>query len=82
MAMATANIRLRADQLGKYRGVAGIKTDDALARRMGMDPASVSRVLRGTAAPGPKFIGALVGAFPGLSIDDLFEVVPAEAEVA
>lgn len=78
MPAMTATLRLRADQLGKYRGVAQINTDEALAKRMGMDPASVSRVLRGTAVPGPKFIGALVAAFPGLTIDDLFEVVPAE----
>lgn len=76
--MSTATLRLRADQLAKYRTLAGIKTDDALAKRMGVDPATVSRVLRGKQEPGGKFIGALVGAFPGLDLDDLFEVIPAE----
>lgn len=75
----TATLRLRADQLAKLRTLAGITTDDALAKRMGVDPATVSRVLRGKQEPGPKFIAALVAAFPGFDLDDLFEVVPPEA---
>lgn len=71
----TATLRLRAQQLAKYRKLAGITTDDALARRMGVDPATVSRVLRGKQEPGSKFIAALVAAFPGMDLDDLFEVV-------
>ena len=35
----------------------------------------LSRVLAGKQAPGPKFIAALVSAFPGMDMDDLFEVV-------
>lgn len=70
-----AKLRLRAQQLAKYRRLAGIETDDALAKRMGIDPGNLSRVLRGKQAPGPKFIAALVAAFPGMDLDDLFEVV-------
>lgn len=76
-----ATLRLRTTQLAKYRQLAGCTTDDALAKRMHVDPATVSRVLRGLQAPGPKFIASLVAAFPGLDLDDLFEVVP-EAAVA
>jgi len=75
----TATLKLRKDQLAKFRTLAGIKTDDALAKRMGMDPATVSRVLSGKQDPGSKFIAALVAAFPGMDLDDLFEVIPAEA---
>lgn len=74
----TATLRLRVDQLVKLRTLAGITTDNALAERMRMDPASVSRVLRGKQAPGARFIAALVACFPGWDLDDLFEVVPAE----
>lgn len=74
----TATLRLRTDQLAKFRTLAGITTDDALAKRMHMDPATVSRVLRGKQQPGAKFIAALVDCFPGMDLDDLFEVVPAE----
>jgi len=68
-------LRLRAGQLKKLRTVSGITTDAALAARMGMDPATVSRVLSGRAAPGPKFMAALVSCFPGWDLDDLFEVI-------
>lgn len=74
-----ATLRLREEQLTKYRKLAGITTNDELARRMGIDPGNLSRVLRGHQSPGPKFIASLVAAFPGMDLDDLFEVV-AEAE--
>lgn len=68
-------LRLRTDQLEKMRRLAGIQTDAALAERMGVDPATVSRVLKGKNSPGPKFMAALVSCFPGFDLDDLFEVV-------
>lgn len=74
-----ATLQLRADALQKYRRIAGIDTSDALAKRMGIDPGNLSRVLAGKQMPGPKFIASLVAAFPGLELDDLFEVVLEEA---
>jgi len=74
----TATLRLRTDALAKYRLIAGLKTNDALAKRMDIDAGNLSRVLRGGQMPGPKFIAALVAAFPGLELDDLFEVVVLE----
>ena len=71
----TTTLRLRTDQLTKMRRLAGIQTDAALAERMGVDPATVSRVLKGKNSPGPKFMAALVSCFPGFDLDDLFEVV-------
>jgi transcriptional regulator with XRE-family HTH domain len=68
-------LRLRTDQLKKMRTLAQITTDAALAARMGMDPATVSRVLKGKQCPGPKFMASLVRCFPGYDLDDLFEVV-------
>lgn len=70
-----ANVQLRDKQLAKMCKVAGIDTDDALAQRMNVSPATVSRVRRGTAAPGSRFIGGLLEAFPDLEFSDLFEVV-------
>lgn len=77
----TATLRLRHEQLAKYRRLADLKTDAALADRMKVDPGTVSRVLAGKQSPGPRFIAALVAAFPGMDLDDLFEVVEAQ-EVA
>lgn len=73
----TATLRLRTDQLKKIRGWVGLKTDAALAARMGMDAGNLSRVLTGKQEPGPKFIAALCTALDA-EIADLFEVVPAE----
>lgn len=71
----TATLRLRTEQLTKYRKLAGLKTDASLAERMKVDPGTVSRVLGGKQEPGPRFIAALVAAFPGMDLDDLFEVI-------
>lgn len=70
-----ATLKLRGDQLKKMRTLAQITTDAALAKRMGVDAATVSRVLRGTQVPGPKFMAALVACFPGYDLDDLFEII-------
>lgn len=76
----SATLRLRTDQLAKYRAVAGLNTDTALAERMGIDPSTVSRVLRGEQSPGVKFIPGVVSAFKGLTLDDLWEVVANDTE--
>jgi hypothetical protein len=70
-----ATLRLKSEALSKYRRIAGIDTDSELAARMRIDAGNLSRVLKGTQAPGPKFIASLIAAFPGLELDDLFEVV-------
>lgn len=72
--MATT-LRLRTEQLMKLRKLAGLDTNAALAQRMNFDAGNLSRVLAGKQQPGPKFMAALVSAFPGFSLDDLFEVV-------
>jgi transcriptional regulator with XRE-family HTH domain len=72
--MATT-LKLRTDQLTKLRKLAGLDTNAALAQRMNFDAGNLSRVLAGKQQPGPKFMAALVSAFPGFSLDDLFEVV-------
>lgn len=78
----TATLRLKLDALQKYRNVAGLKTQNALADAMGYDAGNLSRVLRGEQIPGPKFIAALMNAFPDLTLDDLFEVVGRDQEPA
>jgi hypothetical protein len=72
-----ATLRLKSDELAKYRRLAGLATNVALAKKMaGYDAGNLSRVLRGEQQPGPRFIAALVDAFDGaVTLDDLFEVV-------
>jgi transcriptional regulator with XRE-family HTH domain len=72
-----ATIELRNDNLAKYRRMLGLSTDEALALRMQVNPATVSRVLRGKTSPGPRFIAGLLTAFNEYAVDfnDLFRVV-------
>lgn len=78
----TATLRLRTEALVKYRRIAGLDTNDSLAKKMQINAGNLSRVLGGRQTPGPKFMAALVAAFPGLELDDLFEVVVTSEEAA
>lgn len=73
-----AHLILKAEALAERRTRDGLAKDQDLAARMGISAATVSRVLNGKGKPGPTFIGSLVAAFPGTSIDELFEVRPDE----
>lgn len=70
----TSVLRLKAGTLANYRRLAGLTTDAKLAEAMGIDAGNLSRVLKGRQQPGPKFIGALCGAFDA-RLEELFEVV-------
>lgn len=73
-----AILRLRTEQLAKIRKWVGLKTDAALAQRMGIDAGNLSRVLRGAQQPGPKFIAALCASLDA-DLNDLFEVVSGDS---
>ena len=68
-----ATLRLKTETLARYRRLAQLKTDAALAERMGIDAGNLSRVLKGTQQPGPRFIAALCSAFDA-QLEELFEV--------
>ena len=69
-------IRLKQGQLDKYCALKGIKGGQAgLARAMNVDRSTVYRTLSGEADLGIVFITALLGAFPELGFEDLFELV-------
>lgn len=69
-----ATLRLKTEQVAKIRGWMKLKTDAALAERMGIDAGNLSRVLRGKQQPGPRFIASLCTALEA-DLEDLFEVV-------
>ena len=76
-----ATLQLKTETLANYRRLAGLKTDAALAQRMGIDAGNLSRVLKGTQQPGPKFIAAMCDAF-GARLEELFEVIGTEDDAA
>ena len=54
---------------------AGLDSNKAIARRMGIDTSTLSRVTSGKQTPGPKFIAGAVRAFGTLRFPEVFKVV-------
>lgn len=73
-----ATLVLRADKFNAYRRLAGLHTDVSLARKIGVDPTTVYRVLNGKTAMSARFIAGVVDAFGAELFADLFEVVSDE----
>ncbi|QFZ16579.1 hypothetical protein [Saccharothrix syringae] len=69
-------IKLRTTAFTKAVQLAGFQSDYALARAMGVNRSTVTRVLSGMLQPGPAFIGGALIALAPMQFDDLFEVVP------
>lgn len=55
---------------------AGLYSNKAIARRMQIDQATLSRATSGQSSPGPRFIAGALLAFGVSWFSDLFRVVP------
>lgn len=64
---------LRTEIIRALRETKGLESDKKLAVAMGVDQSTLSRVFRGVAQPGPKFIAALCAALE-TPINHLFAV--------
>jgi transcriptional regulator with XRE-family HTH domain len=72
-----AKLALRRDQLAKFRRIkGGLDTDAQFAEQIGVNPGQVSRVLKGTSAPGTRFIAGCLDLFGVECFADLFSVEP------
>ena len=71
----TPKLQLRFHEATTRRAAAGLDTDAALARMMGLDRANVARVLAGTHEPSARFIAALCFVLDA-DVNDLFVVLP------
>ncbi|MGM1064472.1 transcriptional regulator [Saccharothrix sp. Mg75] len=65
-------VRLRRDDFGEARKAAGLASDYALARALGVHRSTVCRVLAGDLDPGAGFIAGAVAVFA--RFDRYFEV--------
>ncbi|MFT7836952.1 helix-turn-helix transcriptional regulator [Saccharothrix sp. BKS2] len=72
-------IRLRRDELDRACEAAGLNSAYALARVIGMNRSTVTRILAGDLQPGAAFIAGVVAVFA--RFDRYFEVVRGETEV-
>lgn len=73
-----ANLELDRDGLERLRRYANITTDGQLAARIGVDPATVSRILSGKCLPGTKFIAGVLAEFGSDRFDDVFVITDSE----
>ena len=78
MTSTQATLRVRWDVVNALREIKNLTDDGSLARAMGVNPSSVSRVTNGKQQPGPRFIAGLCVAL-NAKMTDLFEVVATEA---
>jgi transcriptional regulator with XRE-family HTH domain len=77
-----ATLELNHAGMKKIRRLAGLVHDHQLATTINVDATTVSRVLTGKSAPGPRFIAGCVEAFGADCFTDLFNVVPDDKEPA
>lgn len=62
---------LNRSKLDELRRASGIRSEAELARRLGVDAATLYRLTKGETVPGNRFITGLKLAFPMCSLDDL-----------
>lgn len=67
-------LAINEDGLAQIRAEFRVVQDKDLADRLGVNKATVSRILQGKAAPGPQFIAAMLVAFP-VKFESIFDVV-------
>lgn len=58
---------------------AGLATDTAIADRLGMNQASIWRLMAGETTPSSTFIARVLVYFPGVDFKDVFEVFVPDA---
>ncbi len=74
-------LALRNDALAKLSEQHGIKTGSELAQVLKIHQSQLSRIQRGLAAPGERFLAGVLDAFGWDCLPDLFDIVPIGGEV-
>lgn len=71
---ATPQMRLNVKKLNELRRAHELESNVDLARLLGVNTATLYRVMAGAVAPSSSFIARVKLAFPSVSIDSLFYV--------
>lgn len=69
-----ATLSIDAERFEALRADQGLDLDKDLAMALGVSKSTVSRIVRGEAAPGVGFIAAALQTFP-VKFEDIFEIV-------
>lgn len=67
-------MRLNVQKMNELRKAHELESNVDLARLLGVDTATLHRVMKGSVAPSSSFIARVKLAFPSVSIDSLFYV--------
>ncbi|MBF4628931.1 helix-turn-helix transcriptional regulator [Curtobacterium flaccumfaciens] len=67
-------MRLNVPKMNELRKAHELESNVDLARLLGVDTATLHRVMKGSVAPSSSFIARVKLAFPSVSIDSLFYV--------
>ena len=70
-----ASLAISQQGLVRLRAKTGIDSDQDLAKRIGVDPATLSRVLSGKSGPGTKFLAGVLSEFGHRWFTELFQVI-------
>lgn len=70
-----ASLSISPQGLVRLRAKTGLDSDRELAKRIGIDKGTLSRVLNGKMDPGPKFIAGIIVAFGHRWFTELIQVV-------
>lgn len=62
---------LNRDELRRYMEAENIQTRFELAKRMGVSPSTITRLMDGSLAPGQATLAGFKAAFPGRNTDSL-----------
>lgn len=73
-------IRIKPGLLERLRTFSGITSDDAQARMLGVDRATINRVKNGD-QPSAKFMAALCSSY-GLGLGEAFEIYEVAGDIA
>ncbi|GAA3847038.1 hypothetical protein GCM10022243_11420 [Saccharothrix violaceirubra] len=68
-------VRLRSGDFTKAATLAGLRSDYARSKAMGVNRSTVTRVLAGELRPGAAFIAGALAALHPMDFKDLFEVI-------
>ena len=69
-----STLAVDSNEIDKLRKSQGYETDQDLAAALGINKGTLSRVLKGKSAPGPRFISSVLRLFP-VKFEDVFQVI-------
>ncbi|WP_158852806.1 helix-turn-helix domain-containing protein [Saccharothrix deserti] len=75
----SVRVHVRVDAFERIKADRDLRSNYALAKRLGVAPSTVGRVLKSEQLPGNEFIAATIATL-GVDFDDVFEIERSEPD--